>query len=113
MPNAPKRYCPHGIIRASTAGEAHTYTSHQRGYTKRWYAATSEWIAQQKRIDPRCSICGRIPKPSPKRRTYDVDHHRAPSSAGPPGSEPYDALFWNEDNWRLACPPCNARKQNG
>lgn len=112
MPHAPKRYSPLGI-RGATTPRDHTYTSHQRGYTKDWSRAALAFVLEQMEIDPRCRICLKIPPPPKgRRRPYDVDHRIPPSSAGPPGSPAYIALFWDRNNWQLACVKCNASKQN-
>lgn len=114
MPTAAKRYRPHG---ASTCRD-HTHNSHQRGYTKAWYAQTVPWLMEQIAIDPTCRLCGKVPVISQesmsrkKRRPYQVDHRIAPSSAGPVGSPAYERLFWDSNNWQVACEDCNSSKQN-
>lgn len=86
--------------------------SHQRGYKwKTWQKHRKARIAMLVLRDgPMCGICHRL-LPSQSRDIH-IDHKVAPSTMGPVGSTEYQRWFDDEDNWQLACGPCNSSKQD-
>lgn len=89
--------------------------SHQR-YGKYHRNRRESWLYEQFAAgNVRCALCGDIlpqGKNAYGRSLIHLDHRIPPSSAGPIGSEAYNALRDDETNWQPACARCNSRKQN-
>lgn len=75
--------------------QAGRLSAHQRGYTRRWLAASRDY----RRRNPWCARHLELGKVVPGTQTDHVIPHK-----GDPG------LFWNEDNWQNLCSHCHGIK---
>lgn len=93
--DAPKTFTPPWIKAARKAAEKQRGTAQERGYTKRWHRARTEYLRQH-------PLCVRCLAEGLSVAATVVDHivpHR--------GDE---ELFWDESNWQSLCVTHHAEK---
>jgi 5-methylcytosine-specific restriction enzyme A len=92
MPNAPKRYQPHGVQRQ----QPKRLSPSIRGYDERWKKLRAAFLTEH----PWCSVCLSAGKHTP---ATDVDHVR-------PFQHRDDPLRLDWNNLDAKCHACHARK---